>query len=100
MLAGLIKGLFAAGFFATYVGFATLMLPMLFRFLRGPWRQAVMLPHRDRIQFLMPYLSQEFRTVGKTRAGHWGQMLLAIGVSLMMVAGVIWLGSKIVARYC
>jgi hypothetical protein len=93
------KGMFVAGFLTTWVGLVLLTVPMVIRFLGGPWLKALGSSRTERYEVASHFMAREFQTFGKTFAGRWGQRVLATGISIMMLAGILWLTLKIVARY-
>jgi hypothetical protein len=92
------RALFLAGFLVTWLGLVLLMVPMVFRALRGPWRRTLSSSYAERFKAYSQFTAQEILTVGRTGAGRWGQRVLAVGLSTMMLAGLLWLTLKIIAQ--
>ena len=96
MLETLIHPLAIAGFFCLWLGFACLMLsvslPLLLN--RGYW-QSLSLPFRDRFAKQGELMNRAFQTAGKSRLNRAGQALGAIGISLLLLTGLLWLALRI-----
>ena len=92
----LIQTLAIAGVFCLWLGFALLMLSVVIPLLtnRGYWN-SLSLPFRDRFAKQGEVVNQAFRSSAKSRLNRAGQILGAIGLSLLMTAGLIWLALRI-----
>ncbi len=87
------------GFLITWLGFAILIFPMVIRgvFNRKNWTDWSE-PFAERVRVRQELLNYEINTVGKTKFGRLGGILIAIGSSILMFWFVIWLIDKIVSK--
>jgi hypothetical protein len=87
---------FVLGFVATWVGFACLIFPMVFRFVfGGVWWNSLSVAHSERLRRAGLFMSEEIRRIGKSRMGHAGQLMAAIGLSVLILTGIAWLTLRI-----
>lgn len=98
MWESIVKALFIVGFLATWLGFVVLILPMNVRFLRGPWAKTLFDTYAEKLRQSGEFMAHEFQTSGTTRFGRWGQMLVAVGSSLLIASGALWLVLRIVEK--
>ena len=96
MLATLIQTLAIAGFACLWLGLALLMLSVVLPlFLNPGYWQSLSLPFRDRFAKQGEVLNQSFQTSGKSRLNRAGQILGAIGLSLLILSGLLSLALRI-----
>lgn len=96
MLATLIQTLAIAGFFCLWLGLALLALSVVLRlFLNPGYWQSLSLPFRDRFAKQGEVMSHAFQSAGKSRLNRAGQILGAIGLSLLILSGLLWLALRI-----
>ncbi len=91
--------IFCAGFIATWLGMVLLIVPMVFRALSAEDPRNLFTysfrNYPERLQNHGESIHKELNTVGKTKAGHRGSVLVAIGTSLLMLAGIVWIIERI-----
>ena len=87
------------GFIVTWLGFVILAVPMSIRqiFNKRIWA-ALFESYSDYVRLNHELLNHELNTVGKTRLGRLGGILVAIGSSILMFWFVVWLIEKIVSK--
>ena len=96
MLATLIQTLAIAGFACLWLGLALLMLSVVLPlFLNPGYWQSLSLPFRDRFAKQGELMSHAFQSAGKSRLNRAGQALGAIGLSLLLLTGLLWLALRI-----
>lgn len=96
MLQTLIHALTIAGFFCLWLGFACLMLSVAIPLLLNPgYWQSLSLPFRDRFARQGEVMNHAFQSSGKSRLNRAGQILGAIGLSLLIFTGLLWLALRI-----
>lgn len=90
---------FVTGFFSCWVGFATLLLPMIFRgvFSRDYW-ESLSLSYRERVGVNLQRMNREFLRCRRSRAGRIGQILIAFGLSLLILTGLLWLTLRLIDK--
>lgn len=96
MLETLIHALTIAGFFCLWLGIACLMLSVVLPLWLNPdfW-QSLFLPFRDRFAKQGELMGHAFQSSGKSRLNRAGQILGAIGLSLLIFTGLLWLALRI-----
>jgi len=88
------SGLFI-GFFSTWIGFFCFFFSVagpnlsLRRILEN-----ISLPYAERIE----RLNDDFVQGGKSRLGRAGQFFIAIGLTALILTGIIWLALRIIER--
>lgn len=88
-----------AGFLGIWLGFACLTVPVLVRvFFTAEWWHSLSLPWRDRITYATKVMNEVFTQSSKAGCGRAGQVLLALGSGIWIVAGLVWLILKIVQK--
>ena len=96
MLATLIQTLAIAGFFCLWLGLALLALSVVLRLVLNPgYWQSLSLPFRDRFAKKGEVAAHAFQAAGKSRLNRAGQALGAIGLTLLITAGLLWLTLRI-----
>ncbi len=94
-----LKAAFIIGFLMTWLGSVCLILPILFRFFFGGfWWNSLSHPSTERLRRATRFWSEEVQTMGKSRWNRRAQALLASGLSVLILTGLIWLGLRILAR--
>jgi hypothetical protein len=96
MLETLIQVVAIFGFACLWLGLALLMLSVfLSLFLNSGYWNSLSLPFRDRFTKQGEVLNHAFQTAGKSRLNRMGQFLGAIGLSLLLLTGLLWLALRI-----
>ena len=99
MAQSLLKAAFLAGFLMLWLGYAFVILPIIFRLLfGGTWWNSLSLPYTERLRRASLFWSDAFQNMGTSRWHRSGQILLASGVSVLMLTGTAWLVLRIVER--
>lgn len=80
------------GFVLAWLGCALLIGSMVipFVFNRTYWRK-VSGPYSDFLKWSGESMHAQIQTIGRSRTGRAGMVLLAIGTSLLLLAGIAWL---------
>lgn len=87
------------GFMAVWLGFVCLFLPMGFRYVfRGLWLKSLTMRYDERAKLGSIFMSEEFQKIGKSRNGRAGHLLLALGSSILILAGIGWLTLAIIEK--
>ena len=95
----ILKAAFITGFLMTWLGYVWLILPILFRFFFGGiWWNSLSHPYSERLSRAALFWSEEVQTMGKSRSHRWAQGLLASGLTLLTLTGVVWLGLRILEK--
>lgn len=96
MLDTAIQVLAIAGFSCLWLGLAFLALSVVLPlFLNPGYWQSLSLPFRDRFAKQGEVLNQSFQSAGKSRLNRAGQVLGAIGFTLLITSGLLWLALRI-----
>ena len=99
MAQSLLKAAFLAGFLMLWLGYAFVILPILSRFLfGGTWWNSLSLPYTERLRRASLFWSDAFQNMGTSRWHRSGQILLAGGVSVLILTGTLWLVLPILER--
>lgn len=81
------------GFFFTWVGFASLILSVILpKFSLRKNIENSSVPYWER----MAIINDDLIRAGKSRLGRTGQILLAIGLTILISIGLLWLVIQIV----
>lgn len=99
MTQSLLTAAFILGFLTAWLGLVWVMLPILFRFLfRGTWWNSLSQPYSERLRRAALFWSEEVQTMGTSRSHRRAQGLLASGLTLLILTGVVWLGLRILEK--
>ena len=99
MVHDILRVAFFAGFLAVWLGFACMILPVQLRFFfrDGGWK-SLFLPSGARIARQVQVLNAALHAIGQSRIGRAGQVLTALGISLLILTGIGWIVLRIVER--
>jgi hypothetical protein len=87
------------GFLTTWLGFACLIFPPVLRYIFGGtmW-SSLSKTHSERIGRASLFMNEEFMRAGKSRVGRAGQLMTAIGLSVLILSGIAWLTLRILEK--
>ena len=72
---------------------------MGFRYVfRGLWLKSLTMRYDERAKLGSIFMSEEFQKIGKSRNGRAGHLLLALGSSILILAGIGWLTLAIIEK--
>lgn len=96
MLDMVVQATAIAGFSCLWLGLALLMLSVVIPVFHNPdhWN-SLSLPFRDRFAKKGEVAAHAFQAAGKSRLNRAGQVLGAIGLTLLITAGLLWLALRI-----
>ncbi|PTV96449.1 hypothetical protein C8J27_102243 [Rhodobacter aestuarii] len=90
---------FLVGFLTTWLGFAFLLFPMVLRFvLGGTWLNSLSEPYSERMRRASLFMNEEISRAGRSRIGRIGQLLAAIGISVLIMTGIVWITLRILEK--
>lgn len=96
MAQSVIQTLTIAGFLCLWLGLVLLSLSVVFPLLTNPdYWNSLSLRLRDRFAKQGELMNQAFRSSAKSRLNRAGQILGAIGLTLLITAGLLWLALRI-----
>ena len=91
---------FPLGFLTTWLGLACLIVPIPVRFVfGGTWWNSLSEPYSERMRRTSLFLNEEFLRAGKSRLGRAGQLMTAIGLSILILTGITWLTLRILEKH-
>ncbi len=95
----LLKAAFVIGFLMAWVGYACVILSILFPFLFGGiWWNSLSQPYSERLRRASLFWSEYLQTIGKSRWNRRGQVLIASGLSVLILTGLAWFVLRIIER--
>ncbi len=87
------------GSLATWLGLACLIFPVVLRYVfKGTWWNSLSGPYPERMRRAPLFMNEEILRAGKSRSGRAGQLMGAIGISILILTGIAWLILRIIEK--
>lgn len=99
MSQAIVEAGYVIGFLTTWLGFACLIFPMVLRFVfGGTWLNSLSEPYSERMRRASLFVNEEFLRAGRSRIGRAGQLMVAVGLSILILTGIVWLILRILQK--
>ena len=96
MIPAIIKGTFLIGFLSLWLGLVLISISFIIPVLSHPaYWQSFSTRFTERFRISGELMTHAFQTAGKSRLNRAGQILGAIGLSLLIFSGLLWLALRI-----
>jgi hypothetical protein len=87
------------GFLLIWFGFACLIVPMVLHFIfGGTWWSILSEPYSERMRRASLFMNEKLLRAGRSRVGRAGQLMAAIGISVLILTGIAWLTLRILEK--
>ena len=96
MIPAIIKGTFLIGFLSLWLGLVLISISFIIPVLSHPaYWQSFSARFTERFRISGELMTHAFQTAGKSRLNRIGQVLGAIGLSILLATGLLWLALRI-----